>query len=229
MHFQPGASGSWSPSDRIAEKLSYFDQHEKYELISQNENAMFGKTWEAVGGSISRGEFGTLLREIFEPESAAGIQWLRWGNLRNHLCHVYEYRIDREHSRETIEFERKQQVTPGYHGLIFVQQGQNVVLRVTVEPDIPTDFPVQDVHQIVDYNYVDISGRQFLLPLVSQVQMRNGRYASKNDIEFRSYKKYSADTSIKFDDTEDPTPIEDQKPDNQKPENQKREQQPPKP
>jgi hypothetical protein len=206
MHYQPGSEGSWSPSDRIAEKLSYFEQHEKYEAISHNDNAMIGKDWESLGGSISRGEFGTLLREIFEPESNADIRWLRWGTFDGHLSHVYEYRIDREHSRETIEFEKKQQVTPAYHGLVYVQKDENVVLGVTVEPDIPADFPVQDVHQVVIYHYVDISGRKFLLPAVSRVQMRNGRYASKNDIEFRGYKKYSADTSITFDDAEDTTP-----------------------
>src|SRR4051794_2608416 len=32
MHYQPGAPGSWTPADRIAEKLSFVDHHEKYEL-----------------------------------------------------------------------------------------------------------------------------------------------------------------------------------------------------
>jgi hypothetical protein len=41
-----------------------------------------------------------------------------------------------------------------------------------------------------------------------------GRFASRNEIEFRKYQKYSADTNIKFDDTE-ATAGPDSKPDEQ--------------
>jgi hypothetical protein len=73
-----------------------------------------------------------------------------------------------------------------------------------VEPDIAAGFPLQEVHQFVDYAYTDISGQQFLLPSRAQVIMRHDRQGSKNDIQFRAYRKYSADTSIKFDDADDP-------------------------
>jgi len=110
-----------------------------------------------------------------------------------------------------VDYERKQQSVPGYHGLIYVEKGANVITRLTIEPEMPEGFPVQEIHQTIDYNYVDISGRQYLLPLYSQVQSRAGRFGSRNEIEFRKYQKYAADTSIKFDDTEDTTLPEEQK------------------
>ena len=213
QHFQPGSQGSWSPADRILEKLTFFDQREKYEPISVNDKALLGKDWESIGGSISRGEFGTSLKEIFSPETEAEFRWTRWGTLRGNLCHVYSYRIEQSRSKETISYNRQEQITAGYHGLIYVQKGSNAILRVTIEPEIPVSFPVQDIHQSIDYNYVDISGQKFLLPLVSQVVMRTGREGSKNEIDFRSYRKYSADTTITFDDSDaEPLP-EDQKTD----------------
>jgi len=48
------------------------------------------------------------------------------------------------------------------------------------------------------------------LPMYSQVQSRAGRFGSRNEIEFRKYQKYAADTSIKFDEEEASIP-EDQK------------------
>ena len=45
----------------------------------------------------------------------------------------------------------------------------------------------------------------------AQVIMRHDRIANKNEIEFRGYRKYSADTSIKFEDSDDPAVPEDQK------------------
>ena len=202
-HFVPGNEGSWSPVDRVAAKLTYFGQAEKYELLSSNDTSLFGKDYESVGGAISTGEFGSVLKQIFDPQSSTEFHWERWGTLRGQLSHVYSYRIDRAHSAETIDYNHQQQVTPAYHGLIFARKGSNVILRVTVEPDIPESFPIQEVHETIDYGDIDISGQKFVLPLSAEVVMRSDRVANRNEIEFRAYRKYSADTSIKFDDIGD--------------------------
>ncbi|HEX4133534.1 MAG TPA: hypothetical protein VHY84_02850 [Bryobacteraceae bacterium] len=211
-HYKPGAEGYWAVSDRLAEKLSYFDQHEKYEAISHNDTSLFGKNADSVGGALSRGDFGTLLREIFEPESDAEFHWERWGNLSGHLFHVYTYAIDQPHSKETIDYDRgAQKVTPGYHGEIFVEKGPNVIWRITVEPDPPASFPIQNIHQVLDYRYTDISGQKFLLPLNGTIIMRADGVGTKNEIDFRSYRKYSADTSITFDDSDDKSDTDQKK------------------
>jgi hypothetical protein len=210
-NYKSGTEGSWSPLDRVAAKLSYFDQQEKYELLSDNDRSLYGKSYESIGGAISTGEFGTVMKDIFDPESSAEFHWERWTTLRGNLCHVYTYAIDQPHARRTVDYQHEQQVTPAYHGRVFVLKGSNVILRVTVEPDMPAGFPIQEVAETIDYKNVDISGQQFLLPLVADVLMRHDRMANKNEIEFRGYRKYSADTSIKFDDSEDAAVPEDQK------------------
>jgi hypothetical protein len=202
--YKPGTEGSWAISDRLAEKLSYFDQHEKYEPISQNDNSLYGKPADSIGGALSRGEFGTLLKEIFEPGTSAEFHWERWGNLDSHLFYVYTYAVDQPHSKETLDYNRSQQVTPGYHGEIFVEKGPSVIWRITVEPEPPASFPMQNIHEVLDYRYTGISGQKFLLPLTGQIIMRADGVGTKNDIDFRSYRKYSADTSITFDDKDEP-------------------------
>jgi len=204
-HYKPGTDGSWAISDRLAEKLTYFDQKEKYELISRNDDSLFGKTADSVGGALSRGDFGTLIRQIFEPESSAEFHWERWGNLDGHLMHVYSFRIDQPHSKLTIDYERSQQVTPGFHGFVYVEKGPNTIWRITLEPEPPASFPIQNVYQQLDYRYIDISGQTFLLPIRGQVIMKTAGVGNKNEIEFRSYRKYSADTTITFDDSDDDT------------------------
>ena len=211
-HFVPGQEGSWSPVDRVAAKLTYFGQEEKYELLSSNDNSLICKSYESLGGALSTGEFGSVLRQIFDPQSAAEFHWERWGTLRGHLSHVYTYRIDKAHSQETIDYNHQQQITPGYHGLIFARKGSNVILRVTVEPDIPESFPIQEVHETIDYDNTEISGQRFMLPVSAEVIMRSDRIANRNEIEFRAYRKYSADTSIKFDDI-DEEPADSKQPD----------------
>jgi hypothetical protein len=81
-----------------------------------------------------------------------------------------------------------------------VPTDESVFRRITVEPEPPHDFPMQDVKEVLNYDFVDISGHRFLLPVNSDVTMRTGRIGSRNEIEFRKYQKYSADTSITFGD-----------------------------
>ena len=209
-HFTIGSEGSWSPLDRIIEKLSFFDHKENYELIQRNDNPLMGKTWEALGGSFSRGEWATLLAEVFEPSTHTEFHWQRWGTLRGQLTHVYQYRVEQEYSQETISYQNTQKIVEAFHGFIYVEKGTNVVLRITVVPEIPASFPVQDVDQTVDYDYQPIGTQTFLLPLRSQVQMRDGHIASRNELEWRQYRKYSADSTIKFD-TGDDAPLGDDK------------------
>jgi hypothetical protein len=205
-HFEAGKDGSWSPYDHLIEKLTFFDHKEKYDLIQRNDTAMIGKTWESIGGSISRGEWASLLGEIFDPATHTSFRWQRWGNIRGHLTHVFEYHVEQKYSHETVAFE-KQEITAGFHGLLYVEEGDNFPLRITVVPDIPADFPVQDVNQFVDYDTQKIGDESFLLPLKSQVTMRNGHFGSRNDIEWRQYQKYSAGATITFETSDDkPTP-----------------------
>jgi hypothetical protein len=201
-NYKPGDTG-WTPHDRFAEQLNYVDHHENYHMISVNDDSTFGKDWQKVGGALSRGEWASLIQAVFEPSTETFFDWSRWGNLSDKRYYVFRYQVDQPHSRETLEADG-QKVTPAFHGEIYVPYDANVVWRITVEPEPPASFPMQDVKETLKYNYVVISGQQFLLPVSSEVVMREGRIGSKNDIEFRRYQKYSADTSISFGDADDP-------------------------
>jgi hypothetical protein len=211
MHYPTGTPPSWTPSDRISEKLSFVDHKEKYDLISRNDNAMFGETWKSVGGAISRGDWATLLEAIFDPQTETYFKWERWGNLRGKRYHVYRYVVDKAHSKESLEADH-QTTTPAFHGEIFVPMDESIFRRISVEPEPPHDFPMQDVKEVLNYDYVDISGHRFLLPITSDVTMRTGRIGSRNEIEFRRYQKYSADTSISFGDDADSPPADKPQP-----------------
>jgi hypothetical protein len=64
---------------------------------------------------------------------------------------------------------------------------------------LPTDFPIQQVEDTLDYDLAAISGHEYLLPLRAVVQMREGSHHSKNEVEFRLYRKFTAESSLSFD------------------------------
>jgi hypothetical protein len=89
--------------------------------------------------------------------------------------------------------------TPGYRGLVFVDRDTNEVSRITLDADMPPSFPIQMATTVLDYDSTDISGIKFMLPLRAEVRMRAGKELVKNEVEFRMYRKFGTDTSIKFD------------------------------
>ena len=205
-----GAAGSDSfrPTDTITERLSYFEHKEDYKVISVNGTPVSNRKHEQLGGATSSGEFGSMLSEIFSPESRTEFQWERWGKLRGRLMHVFSFRVPLEYSKYNITAEAvKRSITVGYHGLIFADRDSGSVMRITMEADdIPQDFPVRSASETLDYDTVSISGQKFILPLKVDMRMRDGRNVMKNEAEFRLYDKFGADTSIQFSETPDALP-----------------------
>ena len=82
------------------------------------------------------------------------------------------------------------------------------MLRITMEAeDIPPTFPIRDANTRLDYDYIAISGQEFLLPLKARVGMRESKLMSRNDVEFRLYRKFTAEATISFDEIEDLEPL----------------------
>lgn len=191
----------FAATDKIAERLSYFDHKEDYKVISVNDAPVTNRKHEQLGGATSSGEFGTMLLGIFSPESQTEFNWERWGKLRDHIMHVFSFRVRLENSQYRITAEDvKRTVTVGYHGLIYADRDSRSVMRITMEADdIPADFPIRSASETLDYDTIAISGEKFILPLKVEMRMRDGKIAVKNQAAFRLYNKFGADTSITFD------------------------------
>ena len=75
-----------------------------------------------------------------------------------------------------------------------------MVMRLTLEAvDVPISFPIQQTNLVLDYDFAKISDQEFLLPLRAELKSRSGKLLTKNEIEFRMYRKFSTETNIKFD------------------------------
>jgi hypothetical protein len=90
-----------------------------------------------------------------------------------------------------------------------VDRDTNTVLRITLTAeDIPPSFPITEASTVLDYDFTRISDQDYLLPLRAVVRMRSGKFLTRNTVEFRLYRKFSAEATITFD-TPPPLP-EDQ-------------------
>ena len=114
--------------------------------------------------------------------------------------HVYSYRVAATKSNYHIKVpEQKLDLVTGYHGLVFIDALRREVHRITLHPDgIPASFPIQDVSLALDYEYNRIGDADYLLPLQFELRSREGSVLVKNDVEYDSYRKFTAESSITF-------------------------------
>ena len=202
--------GETSNADTITERLTYYNHKEEYKMVTHNDQVT-NVSAEKLGGSLSRGEFGSLLREIFDPRSATKFEWERWTGHNKRWWYVFSFRVPLETSQYTIhsgQAKEEQVITVGFSGSIFIDKETNMVMRVKMQADnIPPTFPMLAASQQLDYDFQKIGDQEFLLPLISEMKMKlDARYSTRNVIEFRNYNKYSADTIIKFDEAPPATP-----------------------
>ena len=195
--------------DTIAERLSYFEQKEDYKLVSVNGVPVAGgMKHEQLNGATSSGEFGSMLRDIFSPETETQFGWERWATLRGRRMYVFNFHVRQLNSKYTIYADSvKRTVVAGYRGLIYADRETGMVMRIKMECEgLPVDFPIQSVDLDLNYDFTKIAGQPFLLPLKSEIRSREGKFLVKNEVEFRLYNRFGTESNIQFGDVPDALP-----------------------
>jgi hypothetical protein len=204
-YFDPNAGDNYRSLGNILAKVSYNQGQESYKVYSVNGQYSDVSLEQAAstGGAISSGEFGSMMREIFEDRSAAEFGWDHWATLRGRRMAVFNYFIDGGHSQKVIGYgfgAAEQRIITAYKGLVYADENTGEIARIKlVAVDIPRSFPISEVTEILDYDVVNISGQQYVCPLLARLYMTAGREKTKNEIEFRSYRKFGTETNITYD------------------------------
>ena len=204
VHRYAGEPNSWNLKDTLHLKLTFFEHREDYKLLTINGHAT-QKDYEDAGGSISEGEFGSILLQVFEIRTQAAFRWDHWTTLRGRETHVLSFRIMPEHSTYHLAFGwvgqgGRDSTIVGQHGFVYIDKETNQVMRIWAVADaIPWDFPVQEASTMLDYDFTGIGGRQYLLPLRADVRVGSAEMHNRNVLEFQNYQKFGADATISFD------------------------------
>jgi hypothetical protein len=195
-------NGNWKHRDSIAELLTYHDHQETRSTLEVNgkrstlKRADMNATWP-----ISVGEFGALLNLVFAPSSKTEFTWKEAGTLGDGgaTLQVLSYRVARENATLDLA-ESNNTIGVGFHGLVYIDATTGGVRRITVQADnLPRDFSMHAATMTVDYDYIAISGRDYLLPVSSTVSLqRHRKQLELNEIAFRNYRRFASRTKIKM-------------------------------
>jgi hypothetical protein len=203
-----GNTKNWLPEDRLTVAVSYRQSAgEDYKLLSVNgmpsaENQSYSVK---LGGTISGGEYVTILGDLFKPESRAEFQMVDTDTLRGRRTVVYEYQVKKEFSHESLGWGEggaiTRQTIAGYRGRIWVDRENDRVLRLEdISTEIEPGFPITAASKVIDYEWVTINAQPHLLPSRALVELTDRGHGqtiqTRNDILFRGYRKFGTEVKI---------------------------------
>lgn len=189
---------NWQPLDVVTADVITENGKERYENILRN-----GKPTKDVEetGSWSTGEFASTLQAILSPASDALFTNKKSATIENRPAWRYDYSIEQGRSSWQV-YAGGSRYRPAYGGAIWIDKETSRVLRIEMDArKIPGEFPLDHVESELDYGFVTIGTKKYVLPTHSESLScnRGTTECSRNSIDFRNYKKYGADSSVTFD------------------------------
>jgi hypothetical protein len=197
----------WHPKDVLTVQLSYVDKVERYKLSAVNGRAT-KVTYRDMRGATSEGEFGSLLAEVFTPGNAK-FRWVRESVIRDRAVYVFSYSVDEAKSQYRLLYGdtkiRNSQIVAAHHGFVYIDRQTGDILRLTQVADLPASFPIRNSVRTLDYAFSDVGGARYLLPLRAVTELGTTAVQTRNEVDFRDYRRFSADSSISFESQPDAT------------------------
>lgn len=190
---------NWQPVDNVSADVVYEGGKESYKNILVNGKPPKGKVEDS--GSWSKGEFASVLQDVFSPATAADFTPTGNATVATRSARVYKFVVEQPNSHWKISAPGESYF-PAYKGTIWIDKETARVLRIEMQArNMPKAFPIDTVEMNLDYEFVRLSGMNaYLLPVHSEnlACFRGTSSCSKNVIDFRNYRKYGAESTIIF-------------------------------
>ena len=189
----------WHAMDVLSYDLVYENGEEQYKNPKIN-GKLVKSGADKDSGSWSSGEFGTLLKDVFHPSTAADFRAKGQETINHRVAKVYTFAVDKDHSHWRIQG-GTQWILPAYKGTIWIDKENYRALRIEMEAvNMPTAFVLDHTETASDYDFVSIRDQKYLLPTHAEVlSCERGTFnCSRNAIDFRNYHAYTGESSITF-------------------------------
>jgi hypothetical protein len=165
---------------------------------------------EPSNGLTTSGEFGYLLATVLEDSHNGTVAWSRWqAGLNGQPLAVFRYSVPKSASHNLINFccYATFRDRPPYHGDLYIDPTSGTILRVTLEAELNKDAPVRTAKLSVDYDEVEIGGKNYICPVhgiavstVYDVEMEQldgvGLERFINVVRFTDYHKFGSTARI---------------------------------
>lgn len=189
----------WHRGDTLISRLTFNQGREqrKLELVNDKPPKLGGAFWRTP--LTTEGEFGMLLESIFGEASAASFTWHGWDTVRSKRVAVFDYAIDRKHSTLSLSLSDLAQAIVPYHGSVYADPEAGAVWRITNSvTEIPAAIQTKSVSTTIEYDRTTIGSTSYLVPVMASISLFTGSNHIRNEIQFRDYRKFEADSTITY-------------------------------
>ena len=194
--FNSESGSDWRYYAEMTVQVQFVDRRESYRNFIVN-----GRPAGEYDGMAGRGQFGMSLYYLFRPE--AGTVFEPAGSAVIGGRDVAVFRMEMTKRRYGItEGPRKKRRKFGYRGLTSIDKQTGHVLRIehAERLGIPPKFPLRQASSSIDYDYVPIGDRDYLLPVRAQSFLRSSKqpYFERTESEWSGCRKFGADSDITY-------------------------------
>jgi hypothetical protein len=198
--------------DQLVVAVSFSSEKgEQYKVLTVNGVAQSTEKTNSFidnDGTTTSGEFVGDLDRIFRAESKTEFELVDTSVLRGRKAFIFDYRILIENSKNDgvgLKGEQNSSVRIGRKGRIFIDRELNRVLRIEFQAtDIPASYEIKKFESFTDYEWTEIGGAKYLLPLQADARftaLNNGQlFQSKNLIRFKNYQKFGSEVKVSDED-----------------------------
>ena len=206
-----GHTANWIPQDNLTIAVGYrANVGEEYKILTVNgmpagEDVKATRDYSKYapkGASSSGVEYISALADVFKPESKTEFQMVDTDVIKDRRTVIYEYTIKKEFSQLSLSVaDTGARTIAGSRGRLWIDRELDRVLRFEqIATEIPPDFPITAARTMIDYDWVSINERKYLLPTHSEVLLTtvNPKFVlqSRNDVRFRGYQKFGAELKV---------------------------------
>jgi hypothetical protein len=206
-----GTTTNWIPQDNLTIAVGYrANMGEEYKILTVNgmpagDDVKASRDYSKYapkGASSSGVEYISALADVFKPESKTEFRVVDTDTIQTRRTVVYEYMIKKEFSQLTLSLaDTGARAVVGSRGRLWIDRELDRVLRFEqIASEIPPDFPIIAASSLIDYDWVTINERKYLLPTHSEILMTTAQprflLQSRNDVRFRSYQKFGAELKV---------------------------------
>jgi hypothetical protein len=203
------ATRRWQPEAKAAYELSYYGHDEHYRLLSVDDKPArkIPKLSMAKGWLEMNGNFGWILKQLFEPGVHPHFEWHGWDTVQGKRAMAFSYQISLAESHAVqslcgswVVFSHCKEKNYAFHGQLFIDEQSLDILRISDTPDgLSGAFAQGDTS--VDYGRITVAGGEYLLPIADQIETFNGSVLFRNDSTYSDYRKFVAESTFR---TEEP-------------------------
>lgn len=190
--------GRWKLDAELKERLSHEGDEDEHEIVAVDGEQSKGKVVFFHGGLTVSGEFGNVMRRIFDPETETVFTRMDSGSeAPDRVILGFVVRQDRSSMR--ISSGSEEEMVMGYAGEVHASRSTGQVFRIRLTMDeLPKGYPIRGATWDIRYGPVKVEERELLLPVSATVEAyQEGRFV-RTEATYTDYQRYSSDSSIRF-------------------------------